>query len=59
MFGRAVEIYDKGKEDALVSLIQKYSGEFMKKGMEYIQKDGIKAKVIKIKIEHLSGKARK
>lgn len=28
----------------------------MKKEMEYIQRDGIKAKVIKIKIEHLSGK---
>jgi nitroimidazol reductase NimA-like FMN-containing flavoprotein (pyridoxamine 5'-phosphate oxidase superfamily) len=59
VFGRAVEVYDKEKEDALVALIQKYFGEFMEKGVEYIQKDGIKAKVIKINIEHLTGKARK
>lgn len=58
-FGRAIEVYDKEKEDALVALIQKYSGEFMEKGMEYIQTDCIKAKVIKINIEHLTGKARK
>lgn len=58
-FGRAVEVYDKEKEDALVAFIQKYSGEFMEKGMKYIQKDSIKTKVIKINIEHLTGKARK
>ncbi|MGI6668392.1 MAG: hypothetical protein ACOX4M_02850 [Acetivibrionales bacterium] len=31
----------------------------MEKAMEYIKKDGAKAKVIKIDIEHLTGKARK
>jgi len=58
VFGRAVEVYDKEKENALALLIQKYSGEFMGKGMEYIQRDCVKAKVIKIEIEHLTGKAR-
>jgi len=59
VFGYAVEVYDKEKEDALVALIQKYSGDFMERGIEYIKKDGAKPKVIKINIEHLTGKARK
>jgi nitroimidazol reductase NimA-like FMN-containing flavoprotein (pyridoxamine 5'-phosphate oxidase superfamily) len=58
-FGRAEEVYDKEKEDALMALIQKYSSEFMEKGQEYVRKDGIKSRVIKINIEHLTGKARK
>lgn len=59
VFGHAGEVYDREKEDALIALIQKYSGEFMEKGMEYIRKEGMKAKVLKINIEHLTGKARK
>lgn len=59
VFGQAMEVYDKEKEEALVALIKKYSGEFIEKGMEYIKKDGIKTKVIKINIDHLTGKARK
>jgi len=59
VFGRAVEVHDKEKEDALTALIQKYSGEFLEKGLEYIQKDSSKTKVIKINIEHVTGKARK
>lgn len=59
VFGRAVEVFDEEKEEALVALIQKYSGEFMKEGLEYIQRDGKKPKAIKIVIEHLTGKARK
>jgi uncharacterized protein len=56
-FGKAIEVFDKEKEDALVALIQKYSGEFMKKGIEYVKKDSIKTKVIKVDIEHITGKA--
>ena len=59
VFGHAEEVYDKEKEDALVAIIQKYSAEYMEKGMEYIRKDGNKTKVIKINIEHLTGNARK
>lgn len=58
-FGRAEEVYGKEKEDALVGLIKKYSGGFMEKGLEYIKNDCTKAKVIKITIDHLTGKARK
>ena len=56
VFGRAIEVNDKEKEDALVALIEKYSGEFMEKGMKYIKKDINKTKVIKVNIEHLTGK---
>lgn len=59
VFGRAEEVYDKEKEDALMALIQKYSSEFIEKGQEYVRKDGIKSRVIKINIEHITGKARK
>jgi len=59
VFGHAVEVYDKEKEEALVALIQKYSDEFMEEGLEYIQKSGNQTIVIKINIEHLTGKARK
>lgn len=59
VFGRAVEVHDKEKEDALTVLIQKHSGEFLEKGLKYIQKDSSKTKVIKINIEHVTGKARK
>ncbi len=58
VFGLASEVHNNEKEEALVTLIRKYSGEFMEKGMEYIKKDSIKTKVIKIDIEHITGKAR-
>ena len=57
VFGRY--IHDGEKEDALIALIRKYSSGFMEKGMEYIKKDCHNVKVIKICIEHLTGKARK
>lgn len=56
IFGRATEVHNKEKVDALGKFVQKYAGEFMEKGMEYIQKDGIKTKVIKINIEYITGK---
>lgn len=58
-FGHAAEVFNKEKEDVLIALMQKYFGEFKEKEMEYVQKNGIKAKVIKINIEHLTGKERK
>jgi len=59
VFGQSIEVYDMEKEAALIAIIQKYSGEFMEKGMEYIKKSGAKTKVLKINIEHISGKATK
>lgn len=59
VFGRAKEITDKEKDDALLELIKKYSKDYVNKGQEYINKAKCSIKVIKIDIEHMSGKAQK
>lgn len=56
-FGRAREITGEEKQEALMALIEKYSGEYMEKGREYIARAAQKTKVIKIDIEHITGKA--
>jgi putative hydrolase of the HAD superfamily len=59
LFGRAIEVFDSEKEVALLELIIKYSQEYIEKGKEYIKNASAKTKVIKISIEHISGKARR
>jgi len=57
-FGRANEVTDKSeKKDILLSVIKKYSKNYLDAGMNYMKKYWDETKVIKIKIEHLSGKA--
>nr|PZN05076.1 MAG: MFS transporter [Bacillota bacterium] len=58
VFGKAAEVHGEEKEDALIALVKKYSGEFEEKGLECIRENGINTKVIKINIEHITGKAR-
>ena len=58
VFGMASEVSGQEKTDALTALIGKYSSDFMEKGLAYIRKDADKAKVIRIKIEHITGKGR-
>ena len=58
IFGRAVEVSKKEKEEALLELIKKYSPDHVEEGRKYIEKTGSAAKVIKIKSDHMSGKAR-
>lgn len=58
VFGKASEVFDDEKKEALVAILRKYSPQFMEKGMEYIKNDSSKAKVIKIEIEHIAGKSR-
>ena len=55
-FGLASEVQGKERYDALVLVLDKFSPEFMKEGKEYIEKLDKVTKVIKIKIEHISGK---
>ncbi|MCI1823790.1 MAG: hypothetical protein LKI76_07675 [Megasphaera sp.] len=57
VFGNAVEVVDDKKNEALLALLNKYSSRYMKQGKEYIKRAGAKTKVIKINIEHLTGKA--
>ena len=57
IFGKASEVYDDEKREALVAILKKYSPGFMDKGMEYLKTDSCKTKVIKIEIEHVTGKS--
>lgn len=59
VFGKAVEVYDEEKETALIALLDKYSTEYMDKGRMYVNSAKDKTKVMKIIIEHISGKASK
>ena len=57
-FGRASEVTDESaKREILLSVINKYSGDFLPAGMNYMKKYWDETAVIKITIEHLSGKA--
>lgn len=58
-FGNAVEVFDEEKYKALVALVDKYSKGFMEAGIKYINNDSGKVKIIKIDIEHMTGKARR
>lgn len=59
VFGRATELKGEAKNEALVNLLNKYSPGFIDKGEKYINNDGEITAVIKIDIEHLTGKANK
>lgn len=59
IFGKASEAGEEEKAEALLELIKKYSGEFIEKGKNYIDKSKNAARVYKIEIEHMTGKAQK
>ena len=57
-FGRASVIADDTeKKDILLSLINKYSADYLKAGNNYIKKYWSDTKVVKLTIDHLTGKA--
>lgn len=58
-FGKAIEMSGEEKYNALLALIEKYSKEFMDQGKTYIKNDIDKTKVIKICVEHVTGKSRR
>ncbi|WP_143317752.1 pyridoxamine 5'-phosphate oxidase family protein [Clostridium sp. HBUAS56017] len=59
VFGKAIEVLDDEKNMALLETLNKYSPDFIEQGKEYIIKAGKATKVIKITIDHISGKARR
>ncbi|MDO4690779.1 MAG: pyridoxamine 5'-phosphate oxidase family protein [Fusobacterium sp.] len=59
IYGKILELTEKEKEEALFELIKKYSADFLEEGKKYIERSGARTKVFKIKIEHISGKARR
>ncbi|MEG1312655.1 MAG: pyridoxamine 5'-phosphate oxidase family protein [Romboutsia sp.] len=57
IFGTAKEVYEEEKEVALLKLIEKYSPKFLEEGKVYISKAKDITNVVKIKIDHITGKA--
>lgn len=57
-FGEAVEADEEEKKDILMEILLKYSPDFLEKGKLYIQNAAHKTSVYKIKIDHMTGKAR-
>lgn len=58
-FGTAIEIVDDEKRNALVKILEKYSPDFMASGSKYIAGKFDQTTVIRIDVEHISGKARR
>jgi len=58
-FGTASEVQGDEKHSALLSLLEKYSPDFMEEGQKIIAKYINKTTIIKIAINHITGKARK
>jgi nitroimidazol reductase NimA-like FMN-containing flavoprotein (pyridoxamine 5'-phosphate oxidase superfamily) len=56
VFGVASEVLGTERYDALVLLLEKFSPGFMEEGKKYIEKLDKVTKVIKIDIQHISGK---
>lgn len=59
VFGTIVEVEKEEKERALVGLLEKYSSEHMESGMKYLKNDRDNTVVLKLEVEHITGKARK
>jgi len=58
-FGVASEVQGAEKISALQLLVEKYSPGFIEEGKKYIEEENKTTKVIKIEINHISGKARR
>ncbi len=58
-FGVASEVEGSEKEDALLWLLEKYSAEYIEEGKAVISKDGEATTVIKIELQHITGKAQR
>ncbi len=59
VFGKAIIADDEEKRHALVLMVDKYSPDFKKQGLEHIEEDFNNACVVKIEIEHITGKSRR
>ncbi|WP_085833700.1 pyridoxamine 5'-phosphate oxidase family protein [Clostridium merdae] len=59
LFGIAQEVFEEEKQKALELLLEKYSSEFIPKGLDYIEKAQSRVRVIKITPNYITGKGRK
>lgn len=55
-FGKISEIQGEEKNAALLKILEKYSPQYMEKGMEYVQRAFDKLKTYKITVEYITGK---
>lgn len=58
-FGTAEIVEDVEKRKALTMFIDKYSSNFKDEGMKHVDEDFNNSSVVKINIEHITGKARR
>ena len=58
VFGRTIEVDEGEKQKALEGFISKFSPDYLREGKDYIEKMKKNTKIMKIKIDHISGKAR-
>lgn len=58
-FGAASTVQGTERINALQWLVEKYSPDFIEEGKKYIEETNSATTVIKIKIDHISGKARR
>lgn len=59
VFGRAEEIFDEEKQLALEGVLAKYSPAYRETGLRYIVAKGEQARVFRVGIDKISGKARR
>jgi len=57
-FGEAKELIGDSKGEILLKFIEKYSKNFIEEGKRYIERAQDSAKIVEIKIEHITGKSR-
>ena len=57
--GIVTEIEGEEKQEALMLIIEKYSGDYIPEGKDYISRLNERVKVLKLSISSISGKARK
>lgn len=59
VFGKIEEVEVEEKRKSLIAFLKKYASGNMEKGMIYLEKNQDRTKVLKLTIDHLSGKNRK
>jgi len=57
--GTVEELFEKDKREGLVLLLKKYSPDYIKEGLDYIDRLFNKTKVFRISLESITGKARR
>lgn len=58
VFGQAMIVQGQEKQAALLALVNKYAPDYLDKGKAYAQNSSEKTTVVKIAVEHMTGKAR-